>query len=436
MYGHRYFKITLAAISIFVSCTRHNDNPNPPAPPPPATAPKITTTAATAVSNTTANTGGNITDHGNATITSSGLYFDTIANSTKPAVFLNAQGLDNFTIQMQGLFPATTYYYRAFAVNAADSAYGSLLQFTTTYTPSQYQVSTLAGTGAYGLANGPALQAGFYHLSGIAIDLAGNIFVSEFSTNNNTVILSSDIRKIALDGTVSTLANFTNPAEDIVIDSAGNIFVATADWKILKVTPAGTVSIFAGSGQGTADGTGTSASFYYPVSLDMDSKGNLFVADSKSIRKVTPAAVVTTLPSFSLPKYYDVAVDKAGNVYASDQNSIAELDTLGHLTVIAGSSTPGNLDGQGSAASFNLINQMRFDKTGNMVVADYMNNKIRLVTPTGLVSTLAGSGKQGAGDGDAALATFHGPISILPDTAGNIYVLDQLNNKVRKIAHK
>ena len=127
-----------------------------------------------------------------------------------------------------------------------------------------------------------------------------------------------------------------------------------------------------------------------------------------------------------------VAVDKFNNLYISDGFVIKKIDTLGVPSFIAGGQ--GSADGFGATAGFNQIIEMRTDQAGNIYAADVSNNKIRMITPAGFVTTFAGTGLRGAADGNAAIATFSGPESLAVDALGTVYVADFGNNKIRKIA--
>ena len=206
------------------------------------------------------------------------------------------------------------------------------------------------------------------------------------------------------DGTNSA-ARFYYP-EGVAVDSATNVYVAdTWNHTIRKVTPAGEVTTLAGLAGtiGSADGTGSAARFYYPEGVAVDSAGNVYVGDAynQTIRKVTPAGVVTTL---------------AG---------------------LAGS--PGSADGTNSAARFDQASGVAVDTNGNLYVADWGNHTIRKVTPVGtnwVVTTLAGlAGSSGSTDGTGSAARFNfggngGAVAM--DSAGNLYVPDWSNHTIRK----
>ena len=244
---------------------------------------------------------------------------------------------------------------------------------------------------------------------GVAVDSAGNVYVAD--TNNNT------IRRITSAGVVSTLAGTAGVAgeldgtgsaarfdapEGLSVDGSGNLYVADANGKtIRKVTPAGVVTTIAGMAGtiGTTDGTGSAARFTTPVDTAMDSSGNLYVTDygAGTIRKIAPGAVVTTL---------------AG--------------TAGVF---------GFADGTGAAAQFDRPCYMAVDGAGNIYVGEHRNHVIRKITPAGVVSTLAGMpGTVGSADGPASTARFNKPYAVAFDTNGNLFVTDSGNSTVRKIA--
>jgi sugar lactone lactonase YvrE len=336
--------------------------------------------------------------------------------------------------------------------------YDNLIQKVT---PTGGVVTLVAGCGGQGYC--PPGSSQFNGPKGVAVDTAGNVYLAD--TGDDV------IRKIAPDGSVATLAGgLTQGGSDdgfgsaarfyqpwgVAVDRAGNVYVADAgNDTIRKITPAGEVTTLAGSPSqgGSQDGTGTRARFNSPIGVAADSAGNIYVADeyNYTIRKVTPAGVVTTLAGsagqsgsvdgtgtsalFSVP--YGVAVDSVGAVYVADggNDTIRKISPAGAVITLAGSAgQSGIFDGIGSAARFNSPSGLAVDNAGNVYVADSGYNTIRKITPAGAVTTLAGSpGPGGSADGVGYAARFYGPIGVAADSAGSIYVADEYNCTIRKV---
>jgi streptogramin lyase len=183
----------------------------------------------------------------------------------------------------------------------------------------------------------------------------------------------------------------------------------------------------------------------------VDGAGNVYVADTKNyrIRKITPTGVVSTLAGSGTPGFaddtgpkarfhtpYGVAIDGKGNVYVADtfNHRIRKITPAGVVSTLAGSGTPGFADDTGPKARFHTPAGVAVDGAGNVYVADYINNRIRKITPAGVVSTLAGSGTKGSADDDTGpKAQFKEPFGVAVDGAGNVYVADYGNNRIRKI---
>jgi hypothetical protein len=292
-------------------------------------------------------------------------------------------------------------------------------------------VTTLAGlAGTYGSADGTGSAARFLGPRGVAVDGEGNVYVAdEFNVT---------IRKVTPAGVVTTLAGLAltpgsadgtggaarfSPPYGVAVDSAGNVYVAEFDRTIRKVTPMGVVTTLAGveGGAGVA----------------VDSAGNVYVVDGNTIRKVTPAGVVTVLAA-QFVEPLGVAVDSAGNVYVADTyaDTIQKITPEGVVTTLAGLSwNPGSADGTGSAARFNLPCSVAVDNAGNVYVGDTGNNTIRKVTPAGAVTTLAGvpSSVGRALYWNDHPVLFNEPWGVAVDSAGNVYVADRLNAVVQKV---
>ena len=251
-------------------------------------------------------------------------------------------------------------------------------------------------------------------------------------------------------------ASFNGPSA-LAVDPSGNVYVAdTLNNTIRKIDTSGNVTTLAGAAgvTGSSDGTGAAALFNQPGAVATDGAGNVYVADSgnNTIRMITPAGVVTTLAGsagvsgsndgtgsaalFSFPE--GIAVNSAGTaIYVSDfNNSTIRLVTpAGVVTTIAGTAgSLGSADGTGAAAQFNGPQGIALNASGNIIVADSNNNTIRQVTPAGVVTTIAGTaGVAGAADGAGTAATFDFPVDVFVASTGMIYVADSGNDLVRQI---
>ena len=287
----------------------------------------------------------------------------------------------------------------------------------------------------------------------ITFDSSGNLFftgnfnVNKLDTLGNLTIYAGSNIYGTTDGN-ATSARFNNPA-GLVFDSAGNLFEVDTDYsRIRKITPAGAVTTFAGSGPNYADGNGTAALFNNPTGITIDPSGNLFVTDyyNNRIRKMTPDGVVTTLAG-STQGYADgigsaaqlsqprgIAIDSFGNLFVADtgNNRIRKITPAGVVTTFAGS-TQGYADGIGTAAKFYVLRYLTIDSSNNLYVADAGNHRIRKITPAGVVTTLAGNGASTSIDGLGTSASFNSLWGITTDSAGNLYTTDYWSTTIRKI---
>jgi sugar lactone lactonase YvrE len=371
----------------------------------------------------------------------------TIADSktSEPVVLIS------YTSNLTGLSPNTTYYARAYATNSAGTGYGNVIKFTTGSDQSNaYKtVTTLAGSLTAGFVNGTGTAAMFNSPMGMTTDAAGNIYVSDS--------YNSAIRKITPAGVVTTVAGagelgyldgaatpakFYSPS-GLAIDASGNIFVADrGNNMIRKITPAGVVSTFAGSGNaGYTDGTGTAATFNTPSGVAFDAAGSLYVADygNNLIRKITSAGVVTTVAGSRTAGYANgqgvaanfnkpssIAIDAAGNIYVTEpyNNAIRKISADYTVTTFVGGPAATTFVGSPIAISI--------DATGNMFIADF-DGRILEISAGKILTVLAGkSGTQGSTDGAGGSAMFNNPQGIVSG-AGNIYVADFGNNLIRKL---
>ncbi|MEP7372721.1 MAG: NHL repeat-containing protein [Chitinophagaceae bacterium] len=261
--------------------------------------------------------------------------------------------------------------------------------------------------------------------------------------------IAGDGTKDFLDGPALS-AKFKVPF-DVVVGADGTIYVTDASNRRIRQIRNGLVTTFAGNGKnGIVNGNGDFAQFRTPYFVALDANENLFtldVSDSR-IRKISPDADVSTYAGTDTPGFTDgttaiaqfraseggIVADTEGNIYVSDYNNqrIRKISITGQVTTIAGNGMIGFKNGSGEAAQFNFPGGIAVDKQGNLYVADGLNPRIRKITPGGQVSTFAGNGISGKVDGDAAVAQFIYITDIVIDSKGNLYVAD--DDRVRKIS--
>ena len=311
----------------------------------------------------------------------------------------------------------------------------------------------LAGNGIQGNINGTGTGASFYQPTGLAVDANGNVYVADFRNNM--------VREISPAGVVTTLAgsglqgsvngignaaSFYQPT-GVAVDASGNVYVAeNGNDLIREVSQNGTVTTFAGTGaSGSLNATRTASSFNFPQGVAIDVNGNIYVADygNNLIREISPAGVTTTLAgngnqgaadstgvaaSFNEPTA--IAVDASFNVYVADfgNNLIRKISPSGAVSTLAGSGAQGSADGSGTAASFKSPTGVAVDGAGNVYVADWGNNLVRIVSPAGVVSTLSSTT-----GGKSTKLAFNGPYGIAVDAPGNIYIADYGDSEILKI---
>ncbi|MBN8729002.1 MAG: hypothetical protein J0L64_00565 [Acidobacteria bacterium] len=339
----------------------------------------------------------------------------------------------------------------------------------------QGTITTIAGTGdgVFTGDGGQATAAALQAPTGLAVDAAGNIYIADFGNKR--------IRRITPAGVIDTYAGngtigfsgdggpavnaqlfvITSTHQGLAVDPGGNLYIADPDnARIRKVTPAGTISTYAGMGPALFGGDGgpaTMAGLSLPGSVALDGAGNLFLTDQNNsrIRKVTPAGVISTVAGTGLPAYsgdggpatnagiafpVSVATDTAGNLYFADLSShrIRKVDLAGVVTTVVGNGTPGFGGDGGAATAAQILSPkgMAVDGAGNLYFADTNNDRIRKVDTNGIITTVAGTAQPGFwGDGGPATsARLSSPRDVKVDAQGNLYIADAGNNRIRKVS--
>jgi len=298
-------------------------------------------------------------------------------------------------------------------------------------------VTSFAGCGSSGFANGNQTQSMLNSPQGIALDEKGNIFVADAKNHRIRMVTQQGVLYTVSGGSKgfkdgsSDEAMFNEP-QDLVVDLNENIFVADRfNHAIRKITPQGVVSTIAGTGKkGYADGPSDTAMFAEPCGIAVDVDGNVFVSERKGnrIRKITQRGIVTTLAGnenwlaqFHFPM--GIAIDKDRNLYVADQGShkIKKVTPEGEVSTVAGSGGSGVVDGPSDLAEFSEPQGITINQ-GNLYVTDRWCGRIRKITQNGMVTTVAGSGYfAGCVDGECTQAKFNAPSGIAVDVDGNLF---------------
>jgi uncharacterized protein YjdB len=317
---------------------------------------------------------------------------------------------------------------------------------------------------------GPATSASVHDPAGLVFDAAGNGYVSEYFAHSVRKVSSSGIISafagipgspgFSGDGGPATSAQLSAPTT-LTKDAAGNIYISDyLNYRIRKVSPSGIITTFAGNGISASSGDGglaTSASIYGPIGMDFDPAGNLIVSDYNAfcIRKITPAGIISTIAGTAgvggssgdggpataalFWHVWGLKVDAAGNIYLADASNhkIRKISTTGIVTTIAGTGVAGFSGDGGPATSARLNNpsDIDIDAAGNIYISDQQNYRVRMINTAGIISTVTGLGVAAySGDcGPPPLAKINNTVDLVIGPANELYFCDDQNNRVRHI---
>ena len=332
-------------------------------------------------------------------------------------------------------------------------------------------IATVAGNGGFSGDGGPALSASLSLPIGVAVDSSGAVYIADANNHRIRKVSGGTITTVAGNGTAgfsgdggpATNASLDNPSS-VAVDSAGNLYIADSyNLRVRKVS-GGTITTVAGNGALAFSGDGipaTSAALAYPTGVAVDSAGNLYIAEVglNRVRKVSGGTITTVagtgLAGFSgdgkaavnatLNLPFSVSVDAAGNLYITDSgNHRIRKVSGGTIITVAGNGTPGFSGDGGAATNASLLlesaalglfgGSVAVDAAGNLYIADFGNNRVRKVS-AGTITTVAGNGNgRFSGDGGAATSgSVFFPNSVALDAAGDLFIADTGNNRIREV---
>jgi hypothetical protein len=279
------------------------------------------------------------------------------------------------------------------------------------------------------------------------VDTSGNVIVADDGNNQIKMVTPAGIvTTVAGSGTPGFMngsaatAEFLDPPS-VAVDPMDNILVGDAfNYKVREISTAGTVSTFAGTTNGHMDGSSGTAQFYSPAFLTVDAADNVFVCDARYVREISGGTVSTlfdgTTYSTQLNSFTGVAATPGDTLILIDDEgwNVYQLTPAGAFSVLAGSGAPAYQDGPAAKAAFGFATAVALDARGNIYVADEVNQRIRMISTTGIVSTIAGSGTAADVNGIGTAASFNSPHGVAVDKkTGNIYVLEPTTNRIRMI---
>ncbi len=341
---------------------------------------------------------------------------------------------------------------------------GAIQSFTVARGTPSVLLSIIAGTGTQGTTvPGPATSSMLGGPNGVAVDSSGNLYIADYFNHVVQKVTPTGLLSIVVgNGTQgaptpgSATSSMLSNAQSVAVDAAGNLYIADSDNAVVeKVTPSGILSIVAGTGVPGAptSGDATHSMLRYPADVAVDSSGNLYIADYSNyvIEKVTPAgnlSIVAGTGNYGTPSPGSatssrlngpsgVAVDATGNLYIADSGNalVDKVDPSGALSIVAGNGTSGApTPGVGIGSMLGYPEGLAVDPSGNLYIADFFNHVIEKLSPAGMLSIVAGTGTSGPPTpGPIGNSMLSGPNGLAVDATGNLYIADYDNAVVEKI---
>ncbi|MEU6273045.1 NHL repeat-containing protein [Streptomyces populi] len=331
-------------------------------------------------------------------------------------------------------------------------------------------IITAAGNGEAGFVvdGGPAVGTKLSSPRGVAVDREGNLYIADLSNHR--------IRKVTPGGIITTVAGngqagFVSdggPAvatklhtpQSVAVDGSGSLYIADySNHRVRKVTPDGIITTVAGNGQAgfvSDGGPAVATKLHHPIGVAVDGSGSLYIADYSNhrVRKVTPDGIITTVAgngqagfvsdggpavATKLHHPWGLAVDEDGNLYIGDRynHRVRKVTPSGIITTVAGNGIASYVadGGPAVATSLHYPTGVAVDRSGNLYIGDGHNHRVRKVTPGGIITTVAGNGIAGyvADGGPAVGQQLYYPYSVAVAPSGDLYIGDNSNHRVRKV---
>ncbi len=402
--------------------------------------------------------------------TSGGITYQWQSAASSGGTYTNISGATNSTYNFSGISANTCYRCVVACPYTSTSANSSVSCVTYTGGTTCTTITTIAGSGTNGHSGdgGAATAATLAGLSSVVADASGNVYMVDAYNNIVRKISTSGIITLFAgsagggysgDGGAATAATLSG-CNGLAMDASGNLYISDAsNYRVRKVNTSGVISTFAGNGTTGYSGDGgaaTAAKLGIITSVACDASGNVYISDygNSRIRKVNSSGIISTYAgtgtsgfsgdggaatAANISNVASIATDGAGNLYLLDNTNhrLRKVNTSGIISTVAGtgSSGSGGDGGPATAAQLNRPSGVFVSNAGNIYISDQYNNRVRRINTSGIITSVAGTGTSGfSGDGGAATAAMLNlPTSVTTDASGNIIIGEYSNYRIRKV---